>query len=165
MNFAFKYYFKRLFNFKKDRDGYWKWFTCNLASGAAAGATSQIFVYSLDYARTHLANDAKVANGGGGERNFHGLIDVYRKTQQSDDIAGLYRRFSVPIIGIIVNRGLYFGMCDSLKPIVLTFETHWDSNSHSFLLFSKSFLLIISVFTCIFDFCRITLLPALCLVG
>lgn len=70
MNFAFKYYFKRLFNFKKDRDGYWKWFTCNLASGAAAGATSQIFVYSLDYARTHLANDAKVANGGGGERNF-----------------------------------------------------------------------------------------------
>lgn len=26
LNFAFKDYFKRLFGFNKDRDGYWKWF-------------------------------------------------------------------------------------------------------------------------------------------
>ncbi|PKU67804.1 ADP,ATP carrier protein 3, mitochondrial [Dendrobium catenatum] len=32
LNFAFKDYFKRMFNFKKDRDGYWKWFAGNLAS-------------------------------------------------------------------------------------------------------------------------------------
>ena len=117
--------FKRLFGFKKERDGYWKWFagktqigcvdvlshnwkslcfasfsyfcavvgidvfvahalqgshalqgfsclscwdwcvcgpstlTGNMASGGAAGATSLFFVYSLDYARTRLANDAK----------------------------------------------------------------------------------------------------------
>ncbi|CAL8113813.1 unnamed protein product [Prunus armeniaca] len=37
LNFTFKDYFKRLFNFKKDRDGYWKWFAGNLASGGAAG--------------------------------------------------------------------------------------------------------------------------------
>ncbi|XVF19326.1 hypothetical protein REPUB_Repub11eG0100800 [Reevesia pubescens] len=61
LNFAFKDYFKRLFNFKKDRDGYWKWFAGNLASGGAAGAYSLLFVYSLDYARTRLANDAKAA--------------------------------------------------------------------------------------------------------
>jgi hypothetical protein len=61
LNFAFKDYFKRLFNFKKDRDGYWKWFAGNLASGGAAGASSLLFVYSLDYARTRLANDAKAA--------------------------------------------------------------------------------------------------------
>lgn len=30
-----------------------------MASGGAAGATSLAFVYSLDYARTRLANDAK----------------------------------------------------------------------------------------------------------
>lgn len=40
-------------------------FTCplagNMASGGAAGATSLAFVYSLDYARTRLANDAKSA--------------------------------------------------------------------------------------------------------
>ncbi|RWR82829.1 ADP,ATP carrier protein 1, mitochondrial [Cinnamomum micranthum f. kanehirae] len=119
LNFAFKDYFKRLFNFKKDRDGYWKWFAGNLASGGAAGASSLLFVYSLDYARTRLANDAKAAKKGG-ERQFNGLIDVYRKTMKSDGIAGLYRGFNISCVGIIVYRGLYFGMYDSLKPVVLT---------------------------------------------
>ncbi|KAF3624373.1 ADP,ATP carrier protein 1, mitochondrial [Capsicum annuum] len=78
LDFAFKDYFKRMFNFDKERDGYWKWFGGNLASGGAAGASSLLFVYSLDYARTRLANDAKAAQKGG-ERQFNGLLDVYRK--------------------------------------------------------------------------------------
>jgi len=119
LNFAFKDYFKRLFNFKKDRDGYWKWFAGNLASGGAAGASSLFFVYSLDYARTRLANDAKAAKKGG-ERQFKGLFDVYRKTLASDGIAGLYRGFNLSCVGIIVYRGLYFGLYDSVKPVVLT---------------------------------------------
>ncbi|CAO2047719.1 unnamed protein product [Urochloa humidicola] len=119
LNFAFKDYFKRLFNFKKDKDGYWKWFAGNLASGGAAGASSLFFVYSLDYARTRLANDAKAAKGGG-ERQFNGLVDVYRKTLKSDGIAGLYRGFNISCVGIIVYRGLYFGLYDSIKPVVLT---------------------------------------------
>lgn len=118
-NFAFKDYFKSLFNFKKDHDGYWKWFAGNLASGGAAGATSLLFTYSLDYARTRLTNDAKLTKGGG-ERQFNGLIDVYKKTLASDGIAGLYRGFNISCAGIIVYRGLYFGMYDSLKPILLT---------------------------------------------
>ncbi|KAJ6836333.1 ADP,ATP carrier protein 1, mitochondrial-like [Iris pallida] len=119
LNFAFKDYFKRLFNFKKDKDGYWKWFGGNLASGGAAGASSLFFVYSLDYARTRLANDSKAAKKGG-ERQFNGLIDVYRKTLKSDGIAGLYRGFNISCVGIIVYRGLYFGLYDSIKPVVLT---------------------------------------------
>ncbi|GMP88105.1 hypothetical protein CsSME_00040207 [Camellia sinensis var. sinensis] len=119
LNFAFKDYFKRLFNFKKDRDGYWKWFAGNLGSGGAAGASSLLFVYSLDYARTRLANDAKAAKKGG-ERQFNGLVDVYRKTMKTDGIAGLYRGFNISCVGIIVYRGLYFGMYDSLKPVLLT---------------------------------------------
>ncbi len=107
-----------MFNFKKDKDGYWKWFAGNLASGGAAGACSLFFVYSLDYARTRLANDAKAAKKGGG-RQFNGLVDVYRKTLASDGIAGLYRGFNISCVGIIVYRGLYFGMYDSLKPVVL----------------------------------------------
>ncbi|KAJ8573561.1 hypothetical protein K7X08_010072 [Anisodus acutangulus] len=117
LNFAFKDYFKRLFNFKKDRDGYWKWFAGNLASGGAAGASSLFFVYSLDYARTRLANDAK-ASKGGGARQFNGLVDVYKKTLASDGIAGLYRGFNISCVGIIVYRGLYFGLYDSLKPVL-----------------------------------------------
>jgi solute carrier family 25 (adenine nucleotide translocator) protein 4/5/6/31 len=76
-----------------------------------------LFVYSLDYARTRLANDAKSAKKGG-ERQFNGLIDVYRKTLASDGIAGLYRGFMPSVAGIIVYRGLYFGMYDSIKPIL-----------------------------------------------
>ncbi|KAK3423047.1 hypothetical protein EUGRSUZ_G03387 [Eucalyptus grandis] len=125
-------YFKRLFNFKKDKDGYWKWFAGNLASGGAAGASSLLFVYSLDYARTRLANDAKAAKKGG-ERQFNGLVDVYRKTLASDGIAGLYRGFNISCVGIIVYRGLYFGMYDSLKPVLLT-GTLQDSFFASFAL-------------------------------
>ncbi|KAJ2962753.1 hypothetical protein NQZ79_g2147 [Umbelopsis isabellina] len=115
LNFAFKDKFKRMFNKDKNRDGYWQWFAGNLASGGAAGASSLFFVYSLDYARTRLANDAKSAKKGG-ERQFNGLIDVYRKTLKTDGLAGLYRGFNISCVGIIVYRGLYFGMYDSLKP-------------------------------------------------
>ena len=106
-------YFKSLFGFKKN-EGYWKWFAGNVASGGAAGASSLLFVYSLDYARTRLANDAKSAKGGGA-RQFNGLVDVYKKTLASDGIAGLYRGFVPSVVGIIVYRGLYFGVYDSLS--------------------------------------------------
>jgi len=108
-----------MFGYKKDRDGYAKWMAGNLASGGAAGATSLLFVYSLDYARTRLANDAKSAKKGG-ERQFKGLVDVYKKTLASDGVSGLYRGFGPSVLGIIVYRGLYFGMYDSIKPVVLT---------------------------------------------
>jgi hypothetical protein len=108
-------YFKSLFGFKKN-DGYWKWFAGNVASGGAAGASSLLFVYSLDYARTRLANDAKSSKGGGA-RQFNGLVDVYKKTLASDGIAGLYRGFVPSVVGIIVYRGLYFGVYDSLSAL------------------------------------------------
>jgi len=124
LNFAFKDYFKRLINFNKDKDGYAWWFVGNMLSGGAAGATSLFFVYSLDYARTRLANDAKGSKKGGGERQFNGLIDVYRKTYATDGIAGLYRGFVISCVGIIVYRGLYFGMFDSFKPLLGSYETN-----------------------------------------
>jgi len=120
LNFAFKDQFKRMFGYNAAKDGYWKWFAGNLASGGAAGACSLFFVYSLDYARTRLANDNKASKKGGGERQFNGLVDVYRKTIATDGIQGLYRGFNISCVGIIVYRGLYFGMYDSLKPVVLT---------------------------------------------
>merc|ERR1712078_518394 len=88
----------------------------NIASGGAAGTMSLLFVYSLDYARTRLANDAK---GKGGERQFNGLIDVYTKTLKTDGIQGLYRGFTISCVGIFIYRGMYFGLYDSLKPILL----------------------------------------------
>lgn len=132
LNFAFKDYFKRTFGYNRDKDGYTKWFMGNLASGGAAGACSLLFVYSLDYARTRLANDNKSAKKGG-ERQFNGLVDVYRKTYASDGIVGLYRGFVISCVGIVVYRGLYFGLFDSLKPVLITGSLK-DSFLASFLL-------------------------------
>jgi len=80
---------------------------------------SLCFVYSLDYARTRLANDAKSSGKGGGERQFNGLVDVYRKTLKSDGFVGLYRGFVISCVGIVVYRGFYFGLYDTLKPMLL----------------------------------------------
>jgi len=104
-----------------------------LASGGAAGACSLFFVYSLDYARTRLANDAKASKKGAGERQFNGLVDVYKKTLATDGIQGLYRGFLISCFGIVVYRGLYFGLYDSLKPVLLTGKMN-DSFIASFLL-------------------------------
>jgi len=115
LNFAFKDSIKAIFATPKDASNGRK-FATNIASGGAAGTMSLLFVYSLDYARTRLANDAK---GKGGERQFNGLIDVYVKTLKSDGIQGLYRGFSISAVGIFIYRGMYFGMFDTLKPILI----------------------------------------------
>jgi solute carrier family 25 (adenine nucleotide translocator) protein 4/5/6/31 len=77
------------------------WFGGNLASRGAAGASSLLFVYSLDYARTRLANDAKSLKKGGGDCQFNGLLDVYKKTLATDGIAGLYRGFNISCVGLL----------------------------------------------------------------
>jgi len=114
LNFAFKDSIKAMFATPKDASNGRK-FATNIASGGFAGTLSLMFVYSLDYARTRLANDAK---GKGGERQFNGLIDVYVKTLKSDGIQGIYRGFSISAVGIFIYRGMYFGLYDTLKPFL-----------------------------------------------
>merc|ERR1711981_911109 len=115
LNFAFKDSIKAMFACPKDAPT-WKKFAVNIASGGFAGSMSLTVVYSLDYARTRLANDNKSK---GGERQYNGLIDVYRKTIKSDGIQGLYRGFVISCVGIFIYRGMYFGLYDSIKPILL----------------------------------------------
>ncbi|XP_022955277.1 ADP,ATP carrier protein ER-ANT1-like isoform X1 [Cucurbita moschata] len=138
-NFAFKGYFKTKFGRSKEKDGYMKWFAGNVASGSAAGASTSLFLYHLDYARTRLGTDAKDC---GSKRvpQFKGLLDVYTKTLSTDGIVGLYRGFSVSIVGITLYRGMYFGIYDTLKPLVLV--GNFEGN------FVASFLLGWSITTC-----------------
>jgi solute carrier family 25 (adenine nucleotide translocator) protein 4/5/6/31 len=117
LNFAFKDKFKKMFGFDKKKDGYTKWFLGNLASGGMAGATSLAFVYSLDYARTRLANDSKSAKKGG-TKQYSGMVDVYRQTLRTDGVQGLYRGFVISCVGIVIYRGLYFGIYDSAKAVM-----------------------------------------------
>ena len=115
LNFAFKDSIKSMFAINP-QESQWAKFGKNIASGGAAGALSLSFVYSLDFARTRLASDIK--GKGGGERQYNGLIDVYKKTLASDGIRGLYRGFVISCVGIMVYRGFYFGLYDTIKPLV-----------------------------------------------
>jgi len=117
LNFAFKDKIKIMFKQSKS-DPYAVNFAKNIASGGVAGAMSLCFVYSLDFARTKLANDAKSGKKGS-TREYNGLVDVYKKTLASDGIQGLYRGFVISCVGIVVYRGCYFGFYDSLKPILI----------------------------------------------
>jgi len=127
LNFAFKDQFKRMFAIPKTAP-YWQKMSANIASGGMAGTLSLAFVYSLDYARTRLANDSKSSKKGGGEREFNGLFDVFRKTYATDGIAGLYRGFVISAVGIFIYRGLYFGMYDSFKPLLGQYEDNFIVN-------------------------------------
>jgi solute carrier family 25 (adenine nucleotide translocator) protein 4/5/6/31 len=123
LNFAFKDQVKAAFKLSKTDSEVSK-FGKNIASGGVAGALSLTFVYSLDYARTRLANDAKAAKKGAAagapaERQFNGLLDVYKKTIATDGVAGLYRGFAISCVGIFVYRGFYFGLYDTIRPLLL----------------------------------------------
>merc|ERR1719335_2066282 len=115
LNFAFKDTIKAMFK-SAPNESYAMKFTKNIFSGGAAGALSLCFVYSLDYARTRLANDNKSAG-----------------------IQGLYRGFVISCVGIVVYRGFYFGLYDSLKPILFK-----DENTSLFLTFILGYTVTVS---------------------
>lgn len=123
LNFAFKDKIKKVFRPAKT-DSYAVVLFKNVLSGGFAGSLSLMFVYSLDYCRTRLANDIKSTkkdkNGGPPpSRQYSGMADVYRQTIATDGVAGLYRGFVVSCVGIFIYRGFYFGLFDTLKPILL----------------------------------------------
>ena len=127
LNFAFKDQIKKVFVFSKNATQKEK-LTKNVLSGGCAGSLSLVFVQSIDYTRTRLAMDAK---NKGSKRQFNGIIDVYVKTIKTDGIRGLYRGFVISCLCIFIYRGLYFGLYDTLKPIVLGDNSVW---LHNFLL-------------------------------
>jgi solute carrier family 25 (adenine nucleotide translocator) protein 4/5/6/31 len=115
LNFGFKDKINAAFESKNKNPTYMVNFANKIAAGGMAGGLSLCFVYSLDYARTRLGNDTKAAKHGG-QQQFTGLIDCYKKTYKADGIAGLYRGFAISCVGIVAYRGVYFGFYDTLKP-------------------------------------------------
>jgi len=116
-NFAFKDAYQKIFNPYNKHVNPYKWFVGNLLSGGMAGASSMVFVYPLDFARTRLGVDmGKEAS----ERQFKGLMDCAFKIFKSDGLVGLYRGFAVSVVGIFVYRAFYFGCYDTGKDLLLT---------------------------------------------
>lgn len=109
LNFAFKDFYKRNLNPYNKNTQPGLFFCGNIASGGAAGASSLLFVYPLDFARTRLATDI----GQGDKREFNGLVDCLTKVAKSDGLQGLYRGFGISVLGIVFYRGAYFGCFDT----------------------------------------------------
>ena len=78
LNFAFKDTIKAVFNTPKNA-GYVEKFGKNILSGGVAGSMSLTFVYSLDYARTRLANDRKSKEGHNSKPFFKNTA-IFKKT-------------------------------------------------------------------------------------
>jgi len=117
LNFAFKDTYKKIFCPFNPKTDFWKFFVGNLASGGAAGATSLMVVYPLDFARTRLAADVgKTAS----DRQFTGLVDCLTKVHKSDGLKGLYQGFGISVLGIIAYRACYFGGYDTLKRVLFS---------------------------------------------
>ena len=131
LNFMVKDEIKKRLSFKKETYGYTINMLGNIFSGGVAGGVSLCFVYSLDYARTRLANDKKSAKKGG-EKQFSGIADVYKQTYAKDGFFGLYRGFVISFIGIFIYRGLYFGLFDTFKPMMPS--SYRDNFTANFLL-------------------------------
>lgn len=113
LNFAFKDIYKAMFLGGVDKKTqFWRFFAGNLAAGGAAGGTSLLFVYPLDFARTRLAADVGKSAA---DREFAGLADCLRKIFATDGMLGLYQGFSVSLGGIIVYRAAFFGGFDTAK--------------------------------------------------
>ncbi|KAJ1927594.1 ADP/ATP carrier protein [Tieghemiomyces parasiticus] len=114
LNFAFKDKYKTIFQRYDAKTDFWKFFAGNLASGGAAGATSLLFVYPLDFARTRMAVDI----GSGANRQYNGLGHCISTIYKSDGLKGLYQGFGVSVAGIIVYRAAYFGGFDTAKSML-----------------------------------------------
>jgi len=115
LNFMFKARYKQIFEAPKDAP-FVRRLAGNVASGGAAGVTSLLFVYPLDFARTRLAMDV----GSGKAREFNGTFDVIMKTAKKSGWfkGGVYNGFTISGVGIIAYRGAYFGLYDTFNPMI-----------------------------------------------
>jgi solute carrier family 25 (adenine nucleotide translocator) protein 4/5/6/31 len=89
-----------------------------MASGGAAGASSLLIVYPLDFVRTRLAADVRKGN----EREFTGMVNCLSTIAKRTGFFSLYQGFGVSVQGIIIYRGAYFGLYDTGKAAFLQDE-------------------------------------------
>jgi len=116
LNFAFKAEYKKIANKMLPGKDFGSRLLNNVAAGGAAGATSLLVVYPLDFARTRMAMDTGV----GDAREFKGTIDTIMKTAKGSGWfkGGVYNGFTISAVGIVIYRGLYFGLYDSTRDLV-----------------------------------------------
>jgi solute carrier family 25 protein 16 len=85
-----------------------------LMAGSAAGLTSVLFTYPLDYVHSRITYQVKMTR-------YTGIADTIRQTIQQDGFRGLYRGFGPTAMGIVPYAGMSFLTYDTLKHLAAEF--------------------------------------------
>eukprot|EP01087_Luapelamoeba_hula_P000858 TRINITY_DN1062_c0_g1_i1.p1 TRINITY_DN1062_c0_g1~~TRINITY_DN1062_c0_g1_i1.p1 ORF type:complete len:332 (+),score=56.35 TRINITY_DN1062_c0_g1_i1:111-1106(+) len=116
LNFALRDTFKRMLSTQSG--SYASKLIKNILSGAAAGAVSLAFVYPLDTLRTRLMCDVVDPHSLEQRHKYSGVWNCLTRTVHDDGFSALYSGFAVSVLGIVVYRAAYFGIYDSLSPLL-----------------------------------------------
>ena len=109
LNFMMKDKIKRLTPKYNPKTQFWKFFAGNMVSGGVAGAISLSVVYPLDYVRNVQMDDLA------GRYKGKTFLEVGSMIVRKRGVLALYSGFGVSVLGIVLYRGPYFGLFDSLK--------------------------------------------------
>jgi len=107
-NLMFKDTLKAIFP-KVKKDDFAKFAATQVASGSLAGGLTNTLVYPLIYVRTVLGADL------GKVKQYNNMVDCFRKTIQNGGVMSLYNGIGPSTIGIVVYRGVQFGLQDTIK--------------------------------------------------
>lgn len=108
-NLMFKDTIKRIFPSYDKNTNLAAFAMTQIASGSLAGGITNTLVYPLIYVRTALGADI------GKVRKYKGVADCLSKTVKLNGVASLYNGIGPSTVGIVVYRGVQFGMQDTLK--------------------------------------------------
>jgi len=107
-NLMFKDTLKAIFP-KVKKDDLAKFAATQIASGSLAGGLTNTLVYPLIYVRTVLGADL------GKVKQYDNMLDCLRKTVKNGGFFSLYNGIGPSTIGIVVYRGVQFGLQDTIK--------------------------------------------------
>jgi len=108
-NLMFKDTLKAIFpKVNKDKD-FAKFAAVQVASGSLAGGLTNTLVYPLIYVRTVLGADLGVV------KQYNSMADCIMKTAKTGGVLSLYNGIGPSTVGIVVYRGVQFGLQDTIK--------------------------------------------------
>jgi solute carrier family 25 (adenine nucleotide translocator) protein 4/5/6/31 len=108
-NLMFKDTIKGMFpKYNKNTD-FAKFAAAQIGSGAAAGGLTNTLVYPLIYVRTVLGADL------GKVKKYSSMGDCLMKTVKEGGVLSLYNGIGPSSVGIVVYRGVQFGLQDIIK--------------------------------------------------
>lgn len=108
-NLMFKDTFKAIFPVYNKNTDFGMFALTQILCGSFAGAVTNTIVYPLIYVRTALGADI------GQVKMYNGIVDCLTKTIAQNGVASLYNGIMPSTVGIVVYRGVQFGLQDTIK--------------------------------------------------